>query len=274
MTMDLSNAMQLKQAQRIMWSLGDYRKVARMLEPEAEAMARICEPLAGQRVLDVAAGSGNFAIAAARRGATVVATDFSPQMIAWGRERRDQEGLRIEWREADAEELPFEDGSFDCCASMFGAMFAPRPNVVARELFRVTRVDGLVAMANWTSAGFSGRLAALIAAYAPPAPVGFPSPFSWAEENTVRTLFAGLARSLTMERRFGAFAFDSVQDGRDFLMRNNAPMVAIRAMLPPDQYDALANEVMALLREFNRGDEGRVIVDLEYLLVMARKAAR
>jgi SAM-dependent methyltransferase len=272
MAVDLSNPNTLKQAQKMLWSLGDYREVARMLEPEADALVEACGTFEGKRVLDVAAGSGNFAVAAARRGATVIASDFSPQMIAWGQERCQAESLRVEWREADAEDLPFEEGSFDCCASMFGAMFALRPMVVARELFRVTRSGGLVAMANWTQEGFCGRLAALISGYAPPAPVGMPSPFDWGEPDVVRTLFERKAASLAMDRHCAAFTFGSVPEGQAFFEKNNAPMVAIRARLPPERYEALAGEVAALLQEFNRGGAGQVAVEAEYLRILAHKA--
>src|SRR6266704_5983571 len=126
----------MKEIQKFMWSLGDYGQIA--------------------RITDVAAGNGNFAVAAARRGASVVASDLTPQMIELGRKRCEAEGLQVEWVEADAEDLPFEADRFDCCASMFGSMFAPRPPVVTKEMFRVTIPHGLVAMANWTPEGFLG----------------------------------------------------------------------------------------------------------------------
>jgi len=253
----------------MMWSLGDYREVARMLEREADRLAEACGLVADMRVLDVAAGTGNFAVAAARRGAAVIASDFSPRMLEWGREHREAEGLNIEWREADAEDLPFADGTFDCCVSMFGAMFAPRPQVVAKELFRVTKSGGLVAMANWTREGFCGRLASLITNYAPSAPSGIPSPFDWAERAEVRDRFEGLASVIEMDVRSAVFEFDSLPAGRAFFEKNNTPTIAIRAMLPPDRYQVLADEMVELLREFNRGTDDRVVIDAEYLLVIA-----
>ncbi|MDQ6722638.1 MAG: methyltransferase domain-containing protein, partial [Candidatus Dormibacteraeota bacterium] len=121
----------------MLWALGDYRLTAAFIEPDARALAARCGLMPGMAALDVAAGNGNFAIAAARTGAKVVATDLTPRMVDWGRERSATEGLDIEWREADAESLPFTDGQFDVVASTFGAQFAPRPEVVAGELFRV-----------------------------------------------------------------------------------------------------------------------------------------
>ena len=157
-------------AARWMWSLGDYGAVAAHLEPHAIELAQRSRIQAGSEVLDVAAGNGNFAIAAARLGATVVATDLTPAMVQMGEARSRSLGLPIEWQEADAEHLPFADERFDVVASVFGAMFAPDPERVALELFRVARRGGLVAMANYGPKGFLGRFTALLAEYGPPQP--------------------------------------------------------------------------------------------------------
>jgi ubiquinone/menaquinone biosynthesis C-methylase UbiE len=145
----------LKEGMRWMWSLGDYPRLAKVLEPHAEALARACRIRPGATVLDVAAGNGNFAVAAARRGAIVTASDLTPRMVELGRTRSAAGGWHIEWAEADAEQLPFGDASYDLVASVFGAMFAPRPHLVASQLFRVVKPGGLVAMANYGLAGFS-----------------------------------------------------------------------------------------------------------------------
>src|SRR3954464_10103299 len=170
-----------------MWGLGDYADLSEALPPPAETLAGACAVSAGQEVLDVAAGDGNFAIACAREGASVVASDLSPGMVERGRSRAEREGYDIEWVEADVEDLPFEDGRFDCVGSVFGAMMAPRPRVVAEELFRVVRPGGTVGMTAWTPRGFSADLFRLGRSYAPPSD----SPLSdeWSDETKVRERF-------------------------------------------------------------------------------------
>src|SRR5919205_848017 len=159
---------QIKERNRWMWGLGDYTELSEALRPAAEALADACAVSAGQEVLDVAAGDGNFAIACAREGASVMASDLSPGMVERGRARSRAEGYDIEWVVADVEALPFEDGRFDCVGSVFGAMIAPRPRVVAEELFRVVRPGGTVGMTAWTPTGFSAELFRLGRSYAPP----------------------------------------------------------------------------------------------------------
>ena len=149
---------QLKQTTKAVWSLGDYRPIARLLEPAAHELVQACRIGAGQDVLDVAAGNGNCALAAARRGAWVVASDLTPALVQLGRARTQAAGLAIGWVEADAEQLPFAAGRFDCVTSVFGAMFAPRPEVVAAELFRILRSGGILGMANWTPKSFGKQL--------------------------------------------------------------------------------------------------------------------
>ena len=152
----MTDVQPIKDIQKVMRSLGDYRELARQFEPTAVALVEACGVGPGIEVLDVAAGTGNLAVAAARRGARVVASDLTPRMVELGRERSAAEGLDIEWREADAEDLPFDDGRFDVAASSFGAQFAPRPQVAAAELFRVVSSGGTVGMANWTPRAISG----------------------------------------------------------------------------------------------------------------------
>src|SRR5687767_10121160 len=189
----------IKERQREIWGLGDYSWMSRVLRPAAVALCDACAVSAGQEVLDVAAGDGNFAIACAREGASVVASDLSPGMVDRGRARTDGEGYDIEWVEADAENLPFEDGRFDCVGSVFGAMIAPRPRVVAEQLFRVVRPGGTVGMTAWTKEGFTADLFALGRSYAPPSD----SPLSdeWSVEENVRERFDGLAARFEIQIR-------------------------------------------------------------------------
>ena len=159
----------IKERSRHIWGLGNYSALSDALRPAAEALADACAVSAGQEVLDVAAGDGNFAIACAYEGASVVASDISPGMVERGRARAEAEGYDIEWVEADVEKLPFEDGRFDCVGSVFGAMMAPRPRVAAEELFRVVRPGGTVGMTAWTKQGYTAELFALSRSYGPPA---------------------------------------------------------------------------------------------------------
>jgi SAM-dependent methyltransferase len=257
-----------------MWSLGDYGELASHLEPHAEALAEASGIRPGMEVLDVAAGSGNFAVAAARRGATVTASDLTPRMVELGRARSDAEGLAIEWLEADAEGLPFPAVSFDVVASVFGAMFAPRPDLVASELFRVARPGGLVAMANYAAHGFLPSLAALLAKHGPAAPaVPLPSPFLWGDPDEIRRRFDGLASAVDVERRTVTFAFDSPEEWLPFWERTNGPQLALRSMLPDEAYRALCEDATRLARELNTAGDDRLVLDSEYVLVLARRGS-
>ncbi|HEY8735679.1 MAG TPA: methyltransferase domain-containing protein [Candidatus Dormibacteraeota bacterium] len=261
----------LKDGSKMLWSLGDYRLTAGVLEPEAQALVARAGMRPGLAVLDVAAGNGNFAIAAARAGARVVATDLTPRMVEWGRERSAADGLAMEWLEADAEALPFEDGRFDVVGSTFGAQFAPRPDVVARELFRVIKPGGLVAMANWTAAGFSGKLSALTTSYAPPAPMALPSAMEWGDPDEVRRRFLGLASSVEVERRAARFAFASTKAGQEFFEHTNPALLVLSRMLPAERYAKLLEGARGLVEQGCRPVDGGVVLDNEYLVVLARK---
>lgn len=269
----MTDVQPMKDIQRLMWSLGDYREIARQAEPVAVALVEACGVGPGMEVLDVAAGTGNVAVAAARRGARVVASDLTPRMVEWGRERSAAAGLDIEWVEADAEDLPFDDGRFDVVASTFGAMFAPRPQVAAVELFRVARSGGVVGLANWISQGFLGRQIAISSRYAPvpPGPGGPPSPLLWGEPEVVRARLADLAASVELQPRMAPVRFDSREAAREFRERYNGPLIALRNMLPPERYGALRTELDKLADQFNRATDGTVAIDAEYLLVVARK---
>ena len=183
----------LKQHQRRIWSRGDYAAVSDALRPAAVALCDACAVSAGQEVLDVAAGDGNFALACAYEGASVVASDISPGMVERGRARAQAEGYDIEWVEADAEDLPFEDERFECAGSVFGAMIAPRPEVGARELFRVVRPGNTVGMTAWTPESLMADYFAITRSYAPPEPDERPSSTEWGREEVVRERFDGLA---------------------------------------------------------------------------------
>jgi SAM-dependent methyltransferase len=261
----------MKELVKGLWSLGDYREIAPLLQPAADALAQACRIGPGQRVLDVAAGTGNLAAAAARLGARVTACDLTPQMVGWGRERTAGEGLEVEWREADVESLPFEDGRFDVVVSTFGAMFAPRPEVAAAELFRVAAPGATVALASWASDGFTGRYAAITATYAPPPPVALPSAFLWGDPDEVRRRLGPHAASVESERRSLWFEFDTVEGGREFWEGHNPAALALRTILPPERAADFREEGRRLMDELNRAGDGRLALESTYLLVLARK---
>jgi len=259
---------QLKQRTRESWGRGNYPALAEILVPAAEALVEACAISAGQEVLDVAAGNGNLALLAAREGARVVASDLSPAMVELGRARSESEGVEMEWVEADVEALPFENGRFDCAASVFGAMFAPRPELAASELFRVVRPGGTVGMANWAPGSFSSRIVDINVKYAPP-PEGLPSPILWGDEAVVRERFEGLAARIEFDRRAVPYRFDSPEAGWDFFESNAPNMATARETLGHAHHAELRQDVLALLGEYARG--GPVEADSEYLVVVAHK---
>jgi SAM-dependent methyltransferase len=259
----------LRERTRAVWSAGDYSPIERLTLPASQAVIDACAVSAGQEVLDVGAGTGNLALLAAAEGASVVASDLTPKLMERGRERAAAEGVEIEWVEADAEELPFEDNRFDCTTSVFAAMFAPRPERVAREPFRVTRPGNTVGMANWVPDGFSGRMFGLFNEFVP-RPEGIPAPVEWGREEVVEERFDGLAASLEMERRSAPFEFDSI-DAAIASMEKNGPQVAMKEAVGPELYDEAVRRFRDLMNEFNQADDDSIRIQSEYLLVVARK---
>ena len=198
----------------------------------------------------------------------MVASDLSPGMVERGRARSVAEGYDIEWVEADVEDLPFEEGRFDCVGSVFGAMIAPRPRVVAEELFRVVRPGGTVGMTAWTKEGLTAELFALGRSYAPPSD----SPLSdeWSDDANVRERFDGLAARFEIEIRTLPFRFESPEEMVATLGTSAPPWVAAKQNLPPERWEALATDARELAERWV-GDGGRIEVDNEYALIVARK---
>jgi ubiquinone/menaquinone biosynthesis C-methylase UbiE len=258
----------IKERNRQIWGLGDYGALSEALRPAAEALADACAVSAGQEVLDVAAGDGNFALVCAREGASVVASDLSPGMVERGRARAQAEGYDVEWVEADAEALPFDDASFDCVGSVFGAMIAPRPRVVAEELFRVVRPGGTVGMTAWTKEGFTAELFELGRSYAPPSDQ--PLSDEWSVEENVRERFDGLAARFELERRELVWEAESPEALVATLGTSAPPWVAAKQNLPPERWDALVAEALELAQRW-AGDERPIRLQNEYALIVARK---
>jgi SAM-dependent methyltransferase len=266
----MSDVEAIKQRQRHTWGLGDYSVLSRQLAPAAVELCDACAVSAGQEVLDVAAGDGNFALACAREGASVVASDLSPRMVELGRARTDAEDYDVEWVEADAEALPFEDGRFDCAGSVFGAFLAPRPDVMASELFRVVRPGNTVGLTAWLPGSTFTRMFDIARRLLPPPP-GVPLPEEWGDEDTVRARLAGLAAHVECERRTLRWTGPS-PEALEAEMADSAPAsVAAREALDAEQYAQLRRETLELLHSCNTAADGTVSIDADYLVVVARK---
>jgi ubiquinone/menaquinone biosynthesis C-methylase UbiE len=259
-----------------MWALGDYRAVAAEIIPSlGDVLVRACGIGAGDRVLDVAAGTGNVAIPAAVAGASVVASDLTPELLERGRADAAQRGVDgIEWRVADAEALPFNDGEFDAVMSCVGVMFAPQHQSSADELVRVCRPGGVIGLINWTPQGFIGQLFATMKPYVPPPPAGAqPAPL-WGDESHVRALLGDRVTDVATTRQLLTVdAYAAPEGFRDYFKTNYGPTIAAyRANADaPDRLAALDADLAELARRYDRGTPGRTVLEWEYLLVTARK---
>lgn len=266
-----SDAEPMKDIQRLLWSQGDYAAIAREMLPAAEAVVAALNVADGMSLLDIAAGNGNVAALAAKRGARVVACDLTPKMVELGRSRCEAEDLQVEWLEADAEALRFPDGTFDLAASVFGAMFAPRPQAAAAEMFRVVTPGGSVGMASWTPNGFIGQLVRTVAGHVPAAPGGFPPPTEWGEESTAVRRLAALAAGVETTHSALPITHESPDALITHYERSNGPIVAAR-MLLRDRYPDLVRDIRELIDEFNQASDGSVLIKAEYLLAIAHVA--
>jgi SAM-dependent methyltransferase len=260
----------VKARQRATWSSGDYAVVGTTLQIVGESLCEALDLRAGQRVLDVAAGNGNASLAAARRWCEVVSTDYVPALLERGRDRANAERLAIEFREADAEALPFDDGAFDVVVSTFGAMFAPNARRVAAELLRVCRPGGRIGMANWTPEGFIGQLFRTMGRHVPP-PAGVESPALWGTEARLKELFGAHGTILVNRPRF-VFRYRSPAHWLDVFRTTYGPVHKAFAALDGPAQKALADDLLELIGRFNRADDGTMVVPSEYLeVVVARR---
>ena len=266
---------QLKAAHRQMWALGNYHEFAKATVWELGAvLVEACGITAGQRVLDVAAGSGNVALRAAQAGAAVTASDLTPENLEAGRRAAHEAGVVLRWVEADAENLPFEDGEFDVVTSCLGAMFAPDHHAVAGELLRVCRIGGTLGMINFTPQGTGGDFFRVLAPYFPPPPPGVQSPVLWGEEAHVRELFGDRVEWLTLTCRQYVERAQSARAYVDFFKKTFGPLVAIGASLAaePARQARLDRDLLEYVARSRRDPgNGPVEIPYEYLLI---KAAR
>lgn len=262
----------ITQNQRRVWSEGDFAMVAGLVNMVAEELAEELRILPDERVLDVACGSGNGALAAARRAwGNTVGCDFVPALLERGRERAAAERLAVEFVEGDAQALPFGDGSFDVAMSIFGAMFAPDQERTAAELLRVVRPGGRIGMANWTPDGGVAKLFMAVAKYAPPAP-GTQPPVLWGTEERLRELFGDGVSELRVERRASRQGFRSADHYIEFFRSYFGPMKAAFERAGPENEEALKSDIRTYLAESNLGGGRALVVEPTYLEVVATRA--
>ena len=262
----------LKSRLRATWIAGDFGVIARSIEVGAEEFVGRLDLKAGMSVLDVACGTGNLALPAAKTGANVTGIDIAPNLIEQAIARAAAEGIDAKFEVGDAEALPYPDESFDVAMTMFGAMFAPRPDVTASELVRVCKEGGLIAMANWTPEAFTGQMFKLGAKHVPPPP-GMPSPVLWGTEDAVRERLADGISDLQMTRRKIMFNYpmppaDVVEQFRLYF----GPTVVAFSKLDANGQAALRSDLEALWTEHNQATDGTTAVESEYLEVRATKA--
>lgn len=260
----------IKARQQVAWSAGDFAVIGATLVITSENLCEAAGLRAGQRVLDVATGSGNTAIAAARRFCHVAGIDYVPALLAHGRQRAAAEPLAVTFKEGDAEDIPFDDAGFDVVLSTFGVMFAPNQELAARELLRVCRSGGKIGLVNWTAEGFIGQMFRLIGKYVPPA-TGLKSPMVWGNESRLRELFGDDVASLEVRRRNFNFCYTSAGHFIDVFKTYYGPMLKAFAALNEDNQRALANELSDLLHRLNCSDDETLVVPGEYVEVIAVK---
>jgi ubiquinone/menaquinone biosynthesis C-methylase UbiE len=260
----------LKARQQLAWASGDYAVIGTTLQIVGEALCEAVDVRAGQQVLDVAAGNGNASLAAARRWCDVVATDYVPALLERARERAAAERLAIRFREADAEALPFADGSFDAVVSTFGVMFAPDQERSAGELVRVCRHGGKIGLANWTPEGFIGQLFKTIGKHVPP-PAGVKSPALWGTRARLAELFGTHAASIAATERNFVFRYRSPEHWLEVFKTYYGPVLKAFAALESAAEAVLAEDLLALIARFNRARDGTMVVPSEYLEIVVTR---
>jgi SAM-dependent methyltransferase len=265
---------ELKARHRAMWSMGDYPVVASEVIPDlGSILVDACGVRTGDRVLDVACGSGNAAIPAALRGARVSACDLTPSLLEAGRSVAEARGVEISWREADAESLPYDDAEFDVVMSCVGVMFAPHHQESADELVRVCRPGGTIGLVNWTPDGFVGEMFSTMKPYTPPPPAGAQAPPLWGDERHVRALLGDKVTDIVATRQMARVnRFQTPEEFLVYFKTNYGPTVAAFRGLAnePDRANALEHDLVELARRNGRRS-GDGSMDWEYVLLTARR---
>jgi SAM-dependent methyltransferase len=260
---------EFKTRQRAMWSAGEYSELGPHIAEVGELVVASAGLERGMKVLDVACGTGNAARAAARAGAVVTGVDLVPKLLQAGQAQAEAEGLKLEWQEGDAEDLPFEDGRFDRVLSTFGHMFAPRHQRTAGEMARVCRRGGAIVTATWTPEGTVGELFKVSASYMPPPPDYASPPIFWGREDYVREMFKEVGSRFQFERHVNIIESDSVEGWADFFMDRFGPMVTARAILG-DRFAEFRQRVVEIWKKANQADDGSLRLPQEYLLSIVR----
>jgi SAM-dependent methyltransferase len=260
----------VKTRQQAAWSSGDYAIVGSTLQIVGEELCEAIDIKAGSKVLDVAAGNGMASIAAARRWCEVTSTDYVPALLERGAARAAAEGMTIEFREADAEKLPFENNSFDAVLSTFGVMFTPNQEDAASELLRVCRPKGKIGLANWTPDGFIGQVFKTLGKYLPP-PDGVKSPALWGTRARLAEMFGPGASMVKCETRLFNFRYRSAIHFLEVFQTFYGPVLKTFAALDPMKQEVLYNDLHALIVRMNRARDGSMVVASEYLEVVITK---
>jgi ubiquinone/menaquinone biosynthesis C-methylase UbiE len=258
----------LKARQHGAWSSGDYAIVGTTLQIVGEELCEALDIRAGQSVLDVAAGNGNATLAAARRWCDVVSTDYVPSLLERGRARASADGLSVEFKEADAEALPFADAAFDVVVSTFGVMFTPNQDRAASELLRVCKSGGKIGLANWTPEGFIGQLFKTLGRYLPP-PAGAKSPALWGTKARIEEMFAG--SDIQIARRHFVFRYRSAEHFVEIFKTYYGPVLKAFAALDSTGQDGLKRDILALIATMNRSADETMVVPSEYLEIVVTK---
>ena len=259
----------VKLKQQAAWSAGDYAVVGTTLQIVGETLCEALDLRAGERVLDVAAGNGNATLAAARRWCDVVSTDYVSALLSRGQARASAEGLAVQFQEADAENLPFSDSSFDVVLSTFGVMFTPNQERAASEMARVCKSGGKIGLANWTPSSFIGELFKLMGRYIPP-PAGVKSPSLWGTEERLRELFGDRIATLETVRKNFVFRYRTPQHWLDTFRTYYGPVQKAFNAVGATREEALAADLIRLVQQFNRAGDGAMVLPSEYLEIVIR----
>ena len=254
----------VKKRQQGAWSSGDYAVVGTTLQIVGEELCEALDLRAGETVLDVAAGNGNATLAAARRWCDVVSTDYVPSLLERGAARASAEGLSVEFRQADAEALPFADGTFDVVLSTFGVMFTPDQNKAAAELMRVCKPGGRIGLANWTPEGFIGQVFKILGKYLPP-PAGVKSPALWGTREHLDRMFGPPSREIRAEKRIFKFRYRSPEHFMEVFKTYYGPVLKAFAALDEKNQKGLAADLLDLIKRLNVAEDGTMVVPSEYL---------
>ena len=261
----------IKMKQNAPWAWGDYARIGTTLQIVGEDLAEAMDVSSGTKVLDVAAGNGNATLAFARRWCDVTSTDYVDALLARSRQRAEAEALDVNYRMADAEQLPFADGAFDAVVSTFGVMFTPNQTQAAKEMIRVCRSGGMIGMSNWTPEGFIGQVFKTLGKHIAP-PTGVSSPALWGTQAWLQENFGPHARKLSLETKKFVFRYKSPAHFMDIFRSYYGPIHKAFLALDPAGQAALAHDLEELIARLNVAEDGSMKVPSEYAEVVIVKA--